>query len=165
MVGRSDLHRTSNISEDCVLALRPTNQRIEQLCLLSSILDLCDGPKGPLGHVLTTDVGGHGQDLLPDLRREAQHAHDLGHPGAGDVRLFRLITATPFALPRTLTNALLNPIKGSAFGSLMSHFAGISRTLHPKNGGSSCRPGSISTPFTRTEGDRIVQEYVDITQQ
>ena len=40
-------------------------------------------PMPRLDHWLPDHVG-HGQDVLPDLGREAKHTHDLGDPGAGD---------------------------------------------------------------------------------
>ena len=48
------------------------------------ILSLGDRPKCPLADRWPADHIGQGQDLLLDLGREAEQAHDLGHPGAGD---------------------------------------------------------------------------------
>ena len=42
------------------------------------------GPKRALAYGWPADHIGHGQNVLLDLGRESQHAHDLRDPGAGD---------------------------------------------------------------------------------
>jgi len=41
-------------------------------------------PERLFGDRWSVDHVGQGQDVLLDLRGEAEHAHALGHPGAGD---------------------------------------------------------------------------------
>ncbi len=52
--------------------------------LIPSLWKLGDWPEGPLGDLRPADHLGHGQDVLLDLRGEAQHAHDLGDSRPGD---------------------------------------------------------------------------------
>lgn len=62
-------------------------ESLERFELLLGAVDLRDGPQrafadnGPADHVW------QGKNVLLDPGREAEHAHDLGHPGAGDALL------------------------------------------------------------------------------
>lgn len=49
--------------------------------LLLGVLDVEYGPKCPFGDHGLADHVGHGQDVLLDLRGEAEHAHDLRESG------------------------------------------------------------------------------------
>ena len=52
--------------------------------LLFGVLDIEYGPQRALGDRRAGDHLWQGQDVVANLRREAKHAHDLGHPGTGD---------------------------------------------------------------------------------
>lgn len=48
------------------------------------VFEQCHRTEGALSDRRAPDRLRHGQDVLLDLRGEAEHAHCLGHPGAGD---------------------------------------------------------------------------------
>jgi hypothetical protein len=52
--------------------------------LIPLLRKLRDGPQGPLRDRRPADHVGQGENVLLDVRREPEHAHDLRHPGAGD---------------------------------------------------------------------------------
>ena len=52
--------------------------------MLSLLASPGDRPQRPLGDCGSADHVGKREDLLLDLGREAEHAHDLGHPSTGD---------------------------------------------------------------------------------
>jgi len=60
------------------------NKSLECLKLLFGAVDLGDWPERPLADRLPAGHVRHGQYVLLDLWREAEHAHDLRHPGPGD---------------------------------------------------------------------------------
>lgn len=57
---------------------------LESVNLIPRLRKLFNGPQGPLGDRRPTGHVGQGQNMLLDLGREAEHAHDLGYPCAGD---------------------------------------------------------------------------------
>ena len=48
------------------------------------VLKLGNGPECPLADHWPPDRVGHRQNMMLDVRREGEQAHDLSHPGAGD---------------------------------------------------------------------------------
>ena len=66
--------------------------------LVGGVLDLRDGSQRPLRYHGSADHVGEGKDLILDLRRETEQAHDLGHSGprdpfsTGDLGLIRDVT-------------------------------------------------------------------------
>lgn len=67
--------------------VRRDQELVELPILIAVIRDGFDEAEYSLCNWGTADSGGHGQDVLLDLRREPQHSHDLGHPGACDAFL------------------------------------------------------------------------------
>lgn len=60
------------------------DELFEGVELCSCLIQLRDGPERALGDRRPADHVREGEDVLLDLGREAQQAHDLGHPGARD---------------------------------------------------------------------------------
>ena len=52
--------------------------------MLLALFDLNNWSKASLRDRRPADHVGHGEDVLLDLGGQAEHAHDLGNPGAGD---------------------------------------------------------------------------------
>lgn len=60
------------------------DQLSELELLLRCVFALANGPEIALADPWAADHVGEGQDVLLDLRGEAEQAHGLGHPGGGD---------------------------------------------------------------------------------
>ena len=81
--------RGSATTRSCSRSLSERNRCLFQefvkfLDLISVVGDTRDGTEQTFCDGVTADGDGKGQDSLLNLRCEAQHAQDLGHPGTGN---------------------------------------------------------------------------------
>lgn len=68
----------------CAHLLGLLDQILELGLLVSRVLELCNGAQRALGDCGPADHVGERENVLLDLRSEAEQTHDLGHAGAGD---------------------------------------------------------------------------------